>query len=541
MCLAETTVSSNNEKGGDQAEPKTQTVASSAANAASPVKKRRGKRDKGSEFSIELRAPAASLPRKRKTKKSKALERHGKDSPSGGLEALVPSLIGVAILGFSIMAQMGFRGRASVAGIDLGTTNSVICVQKQSKSVGDIECIQDPATGSPIIPSVVAFLEPSERKVGPSSKIKSLLNPHPSHVLVGQTAKKRIDSHPHHTLYNAKRVLGRPPSDPAVDELRKQVEFQIGLSSGEVAFQVDDNLILPEQVGSYIVHHLMQITKTFLGHENVKSAVLAVPAKFNALQRQRTMEAFKNAGINIARVLEEPTAAALAYGLHKKEGVEKILVYDFGGGTLDISVLHVSEGYCEVMGSDGDDLLGGADFDTAVANVLAEQHSHILSNLESYNTNPEELAASCAQITDDLPLCSVSSFHTIGENMKIYLSRTGETAEAKCLSLSLSDSSDKKSAKELCDRLSPISLVLSLEEYDKAAKPLYERSLLPVHRLLADLTLRPDEIDEIVMVGGTTRMPQIRELVRGAFSNAQLNTHIDPDLTVAFGAASVND
>jgi molecular chaperone DnaK len=285
------------------------------------------------------------------------------------------------------------------------------------------------------------------------------------------------------------------------------------------------------------VHHLMEITKKFLGHENVQSAVLAVPAKFNTLQRQRTMEAFKNAGVKIARVLEEPTAAALAYGLHKKEGVEKILVYDFGGGTLDISILHVSDGYCEVMGSDGDDCLGGADFDSAVAKLLAERHSQVLGNLASTGVDPEALAASCPAITPSLPLCTLSSFHTIGEQLKISLSEHGETVQAECQSLPTANIS----ADLVCTSLSPLSLELSLKDFDAAVKPLYDRSILPVDRLLADLTLRPDEIDEIVMVGGTTRMPQIRELVRGAFSKAQLNTHIDPDITVAYGAASVND
>jgi molecular chaperone DnaK (HSP70) len=497
---------------------------------------RRGKRDKEGKYVLKPVSP----PKKKKPKKSKALLRHGKDAPSGGIEALVPSLIGLGILVISVMAQRGFRGRASVAGIDLGTTNSVICVQAPSKSVGEIDCIQDPITGSPIIPSVVAFLQPHERKVGPSSKIKSNLVPHPSHVVVGQIAKQRIDSHPHHTLYNAKRVLGRSPSDPAIKNLRHEVEFSILDSETEVAFLVDDLLISPEQVGSYVVHHLIQITKSFLGHENVKSAVLAVPAKFDQLQRQRTVEAFRNAGISITRVLEEPAAAALAYGLHKKEGVEKILVYDFGGGTLDVSVLHVSDGYCEVIGSDGDDRLGGADFDAAVAGLLAKRHAQVLSNLASYEVDAEELPASCSKVTDELPLCSVSSFHTLGEQLKISLSSDGDTAHAECLGLPPTDG-NAESVQLICDQLSVQPLSLSLADYDKAVNPLFERSILPVTRLLKDLTLRPDEIDEIVMVGGTTRMPQIRELVREAFSSAQLNTHIDPDITVAYGAASVID
>lgn len=456
---------------------------------------------------------------------------------------MLPSLIGVTILVFSVMAQRGFRGRASVAGIDLGTTNSVICVQAPSKSVGEIDCIKDPNSGSPIIPSVVSFLEPHERKVGPSSKLPSNLVPHPSHVVVGQKAKQRIDSHPHHTLYNAKRVLGRPPSDNAVQQLQKEVEFTIveDAATSEVAFQVGDWSIPPRQVGAYVVHHLIQITKEFLGHENVKSAVLAVPAKFDALQRQRTMEAFKEAGVTIARVLEEPAAAALAYGLHKKDGVEKILVYDFGGGTLDVSILHVAEGYCEVMGSDGDDRLGGADFDAVVSAILAKKHANVLEMLTAHPIDAEALSAICPQVSETMPICSVSSFHTLGERLKILLSETGTTATIECLALPPAASAQEASPEAICDELIPTELSLSLDEYNEAAAPLFGRSMLPATRLLNDLTLRHDEIDEIVMVGGTTRMPQIRDLVREEFSTAQMNVHIDPDLTVAYGAASVID
>ena len=312
---------------------------------------------------------------------------------------------------------MGFRGRATVAGIDLGTTNSVICVQKPDKGVGEIECIPDPSNNSPIVPSVVSFLEHWERKVGPSSKISSQLLPHPSHVVVGQAAKRRIDSHPHHTLYQAKRVLGRPASDPSVAELSQEVEFGVHThNDDQVFFQVPDTPlpISPQQVGSYVVHHLMQITQQFLGHDNVKSAVICVPAKFNTAQRQGTYEAFRAAGVSVARVVEEPTAAALAYGLHRKAGVDYILVYDFGGGTLDVSLLHVSDGFVDVMGSDGDDRLGGADFDAAVSHFLLRQRggqaivdrvAAQLRRLEEPGVDLEERLAAECPVLSETPLC----------------------------------------------------------------------------------------------------------------------------------------
>ncbi len=314
-------------------------------------KRRRGKRDKEGEFKLlTISTKAIPSTKKKKKKMSKALKKHGKDNPSGGLESLIPSLIGVSVLVMAVMAQRGFRGRASVAGIDLGTTNSVICVQRPSKGVGEIDCIEDPLSGSPIIPSVVSVYDPikeaSEIKVGPSSKTKTLLHPHPTKVVVGYAAKKRIDTHPHQTLFNAKRVLGRPHDDVAVEELKQEVEFIIEREAErppteddgrkfeplplESVFRVDESVALsPQQVGGHVVNFLISLAREFLGHDNVKSAVLAVPAKFDAHQRRRTFEAFQLAGIKVARVLEEPTAAALAYGLHKKEGVEKILVYDF--------------------------------------------------------------------------------------------------------------------------------------------------------------------------------------------------------------------
>ena len=282
-------------------------------------RQRRRKRDKEPLRENSVASSATSAKKKRG---SKALQKHGSDKPSGGMEALLPSLIGLAVLVCGVMAKMGFRGRSSVAGIDLGTTNSVICVQAPSKGVGAIECIPDPYNDSPIVPSVVSFLEDESST---SSKKSSLsLSPPPHQVIVGTPAKKRIDSHPHHTLYNAKRVLGRRSTHEAADELRREVEFSVVTNDDSILFQVPHHharlTIAPQQVGAYVVNHLMELTRAYLGHENVKSAVICVPAKFDAVQRQATAEAFRLAGVTVTRMLEEPTAAALAYGLHKKGG-----------------------------------------------------------------------------------------------------------------------------------------------------------------------------------------------------------------------------
>jgi len=415
---------------------------------------------------------------------------------------------------------------------------------------------------------VVSFLELSERPVGKKSKVASNLEPHPSHVVVGTTAKRRIDTHPHHTLYNAKRVLGRPPSHEAITELQNEVEFGI-VSNGDddgVMFRIPHQeskhhssqiSMNPQQVGSYVVNYLIDITKEFLGHDMVKSAVICVPAKFDTRQRQATVEAFKNAGVSVTRILEEPTAAALAYGLHKKEGVEYILVYDFGGGTLDVSLLHVTDGFADVMGSDGDDQLGGADFDAAVAHYLLEirggqeivdRVSAVLERLatqlpeESGNDLEEILSASCPKLKEK-PLCTVSSFHTLGEQLKIGLSSYpdgGGTVEAECFGLP--EGAEASNMQSFCESLEAVPLVLKSAEYKDAVDPLYNRAMIPVQRLLEDLNLKRDEIDEIVMVGGTTRIPEIRRRVQEELGqSASLNTSIDPDITVAYGAASVID
>ncbi len=400
----------------------------------------------------------------------------------------------------------------------------------------------------------------------------STLDPHPVHAIVGAAAKARIDSHPHHTVYHAKRVIGQSFHDISVQELQNEVEFELFDNNTNVEFRVPFHIdykdgkttesvsIPPHRVGSYVVHHLMKIASNYLGHNNVKSAVIAVPAKFEQFQIEATVRAFKDAGISVARILEEPVAAALAYGLQKKENVDYILVYDFGGGTLDVSMLQVFDGgYVEVIGNDGDNRLGGADFDAAVAHSLLEVNSalggRVIGNvaqalksveqsLEQTNVMGEEdmeemLSSQCERL-EQIPLCTSSSFHTIGEKMKIALSsKLEDKVSSTCLGFT--SSQIPKSIPEFCSILEPIDLIFSLEQYNTACKSLFDRSLVPIRNLLKDLDLQSEDIDEVVMVGGTTQMPQIRALVKSELGVDNLNTSIDPDLTVAYGAASVID
>lgn len=515
----------------------------------------------------------------KKKKKSKMASKHADDARSGGLDALLPSAIGVVVLVFVVMARMGFRGRATVAGIDLGTTNSVVCVQAPSKGVGEIVCVPDPATGSPVVPSVVSFRDRAFRLTKEEREREwPDLVPHPVDAVVGQAAKDRINSHPHHTVYHAKRIIGRAYGHDSVASLRGEVDFDI-VSEGEsglAAFGVPYHLppargappsstavLNPSEVGAYVVHHLRTLARDHLGHDNVRSAVIAIPAKFEPAQRDATVRAFELAGLKVARILEEPTAAALAYGLHKRDDVHYVMVYDFGGGTLDISLLYVGEGgYIDVLGSDGDERLGGADFDAAVAHWLLERKGGegivgavmaSVARIEEGLADSDLEAADVEDLIEELcpklkeaPLCTVSSFHTMGERMKIGLSSHPKNPEAEleetCYRIpSMDIESVPNTAEELCKAISKVKLSLTLDEYDRAVDHLYRRSIIPIQRLLKDLDLQKEEIDEVVMVGGTTRMPQIRELVRQEMDKNKLNTHIDPDLTVAFGAASVID
>ncbi len=469
----------------------------------------------------------------------------------------------------------------------LSFTNFVLLL-----SVGKIDCIPDYTNNSPLIPSVVSFLP---RDTLADKNLSALFSTDP-YVVVGETAKQRIDMHAHSTFYHAKRFLGRSYQSEAVQSLIHEVEFKVepaSISSEDIPRSNDPNgegilfhvptgylqrnlqqqkkehvavkssssstlkhYISPERIGSYVVRHLIHLTGIHLGYHNIHSAIIAVPAKFDATQRQATAHAFQMAGLKVVRMLEEPAAAALAYGLQHKSGVDYILVYDFGGGTLDVSILHVSEGYVEVIASEGDDTLGGADFDSAVAHVMmnklevSENLSRISSALErivatvdpSFDT--EELLASICEPVAITPLCQISSLHTIGEKIKIALSDKPVASE-KCLGLSefgLQELEEKGyTLQNFCTALTPIHMALTLEEFYQAASTLFDRALIPIHTVLKKLDLKPDDIDEVVMVGGTTRMPLIRDLVKQALNVQSLNSHIDPDITVAYGAASVID
>jgi molecular chaperone DnaK (HSP70) len=254
----------------------------------------------------------------------------------------------------------------------------------------------------------------------------------------------------------------------------------------------------------------------------VNKAIIAVPAKFNAEQRQATAAAYKAAGLKVIRVLEEPTAAAVAYQLHKKTDISHILVYDFGGGTLDVSILYVSKGSVQVYATDGDETLGGSDFDLCLAKSITSKLQSSKYGVEEDEIKAAPLQGGVGDAEND-ESCAGATIRVKAEGAKKTLS-SAAVASFRC------QSREK----------GPIHFDITRESFETDCKHLFEAGMLPVTRLLDDLGMEKADIDEVVLVGGTTRVPKVKALLRGYFGK-ELNDHIDPDVTVAYGAASVLD
>ena len=405
------------------------------------------------------------------------------------------SLLGVFVCGCAIMAAYGFRGRVTTIGVDLGTTFSVVGVSVNNK----VEIITDKA-GHMIFPSVVSYL--------PAGK-----------VVTAYDAVSRMSDDPQNTIFNSKRFIGRTLAEDKVDVYATSHPFKVVKVNssitpfGEIGFELSatghPHLISPESVGTKVLEYLLDVTAEYLGHKQVKKAVIAVPAKFNALQREATGAAYKAAGLKVIRVLEEPTAAAVAYQLHKKADISHILVYDFGGGTLDVSILYVSKGSVQVYATDGDEMLGGSDFDMCIADHLSTKLKVRGVSLPDFVQNGEEL-------------CTSTNVRVKAENVKKGLSYS-DKATFRCVSGG-----------------ETIIFEISRGEFSEVCKHLFDAGMTPVMRLLTELGMERSDIDEVVLVGGTTRIPEVKSRLREYFGK-ELNDKIDPDVTVAYGAASILD
>jgi molecular chaperone DnaK len=369
---------------------------------------------------------------------------------------------------------------AKAIGIDLGTTNSVVAVMEGGKPTVIIN-----SEGSRVTPSVVAFTKTGER-------------------LVGQIAKRQAVLNPENTIYSAKRFIGRRYSE--VQSEIKNVPYKVVAGPNDaVRFEIMGKQYAPEEISALVLRKLADDAAKYLG-EKVSDAVVTVPAYFNDAQRQATKDAGKIAGLNVLRIINEPTAAALAYGLDKKKN-ETILVFDLGGGTFDVSILDVGDGVFEVRATAGDTHLGGDDFDKRIVDWLAQEFQR------DQGIDLRKDRQALQRLTE------------AAEKAKIELSSAIETTIS--LPFITADASGPKH----------LEMKLTRAKFEQLTADLVERCIGPVKRALEDAKIAERDIDEVILVGGATRMPAVQQLVRRLTGGKEPNQSVNPDEVVAVGAA----
>lgn len=370
---------------------------------------------------------------------------------------------------------------AKVIGIDLGTTNSCVAVMdgKEAKVIENSE-------GARTTPSMVGFTDEGER-------------------LVGQPAKRQAVTNPENTLFAVKRLIGRRFDDPAVTKDKKLVPYSIvEAENGDAWVEVDGEKYSPSQVSAMILQKMKETAEAYLG-ETVEQAVITVPAYFNDAQRQATKDAGKIAGLEVLRIINEPTAAALSYGMEKNDG-KTIAVYDLGGGTFDVSILEIGDGVFEVKSTNGDTFLGGEDFDMVLVDYLAGE----FKKDQGIDLKGDKLA----------------------------LQRLKEAAEKAKIELSSSTQTEINLPFITADASGPKHLTLKLTraKLESLVEKLIKRTVDPMKAALKDAGLSASDIDEVVLVGGMTRMPKVQETVKSFFGKDP-HKGVNPDEVVAMGAA----
>jgi molecular chaperone DnaK len=369
---------------------------------------------------------------------------------------------------------------SKVIGIDLGTTNSVVSVWEG----GEVVVIEN-SEGQRTTPSIAAFTKNGD-------------------ILVGQAAKRQAVTNPENTIFSIKRFMGRRHKE--VDSEEKLVPYKvIGAADDLVKVRVGDKEYTPPEISSHVLMELKKVAEAHLGHE-VKQAVITVPAYFNDAQRQATKDAGAIAGLEVLRIINEPTAAALAYGIDKQEKSGKIVVYDLGGGTFDVSVLEVGDGVFEVLASNGDSHLGGDDFDDKLIHYIADAFQK-----EQGIDLRQDLMA---------------------------LQRLKEESEKCKITLSSATSYDVNLPFITADANGPkhLTMTISRSKFEQLTEDLVERTRVPCEQALKDASLSASEISEIILVGGSTRIPAIQEMVKKIFGK-EANRSVNPDEVVGMGAA----
>src|ERR1041385_998097 len=369
---------------------------------------------------------------------------------------------------------------AKSVGIDLGTTNSVVAVMEGGQPTVIIN-----SEGSRVTPSVVAFTKTGER-------------------LVGQIAKRQSGLNAENTIYSAKRFIGRRYSE--VQAEIKNVPYKVMAGSNDaVRFEIAGKQYAPEEISAQVLRKLADDASKYLG-EKVNDAVITVPAYFNDAQRQATKDAGKIAGLNVLRIINEPTAVALAYGLDKKKN-ETILVFDLGGGTFDVSLLDVGDGIVEVRATSGDTHLGGDDFDKRIVDWVAQEYQRD----QGIDLRKDRQA--------------LQRLIEAAEKAKIELSSAVETTIS--LPFITADASGPKH----------LEMKLTRAKFEQLSADLVERCIAPVKQALTDAKIAERDIDEVILVGGATRMPAVQALVRRLTGGKEPNQSVNPDEVVAVGAA----
>ncbi len=369
---------------------------------------------------------------------------------------------------------------AKVIGIDLGTTNSVVAVME-----GGEPTVITNAEGSRITPSVAAFTDSGER-------------------LVGQIARRQAITNPENTIFSIKRLMGNRYQDPMVAKANDVLPYRVIESDGDAWVEIRDKKYSPPEVSAFILQKMKQTAEDYLG-ESVTEAVITVPAYFNDSQRQATKDAGRIAGLDVKRIINEPTAASLAYGLDKKSD-EKIAVFDLGGGTFDISILEVGDGVFEVKSTNGDTFLGGDDFDQQLIDYLADE----FKKDQGVDLRSDRLALQRLKEAAEKAKCELSSSLETEVNLPFI---TADQSGPKHLTMKLSRAKLEALCAELLDRLEQ-----------------------PCRTALKDSGLSANQIQEVVLVGGMTRMPAVQERVRKIFGKDP-HKGVNPDEVVAIGAA----
>ncbi|XP_071820256.1 endoplasmic reticulum chaperone BiP-like [Apostichopus japonicus] len=370
----------------------------------------------------------------------------------------------------------------TVIGIDLGTTYSCVGVFKG----GRVEIIANDQ-GNRITPSYVAFTAEGER-------------------LIGDAAKNQLTSNPENTVFDAKRLIGRNWDDPAVQKDIKYLPFKVIKKNDKPHIEVDvkgkRQLFAAEEISAMVLVKMKETAEAYLGH-SITHAVVTVPAYFNDAQRQATKDAGVIAGLNVMRIINEPTAAAIAYGMDKKEGERNILVFDLGGGTFDVSLLTIDNGVFEVVSTNGDTHLGGEDFDQRVM----EHFLKLYKKKTGKDVRKDNRAVQKLRREVEKAKRALSSQH-----------------QARVEIESFFDGED-------------FSETLTRAKFEELNMELFRSTLKPVKQVIDDAEMDKSEVDEIVLVGGSTRIPKVQQLVKGHFDGKEPSRGINPDEAVAYGAA----